>query len=50
MGRPSSGGDPVNAVYAICALGFPLALLLLLDQLAERIPAIGRAFDRLFPN
>jgi hypothetical protein len=38
----------MNAVYAVCALGFPLGLLLLLDQLAERVPAIGRAFDRLF--
>jgi len=38
----------VNAVLAICALGFPLGLLLLLDQLGERIPAIGRFYDRLF--
>jgi hypothetical protein len=38
----------MNAVYAICAVGFPFALLLLLDQLAERIPAIANLFDRIF--
>ena len=38
----------MNAVYAMCALGFPFALLLLLDQLAERIPAVDAFFDRLF--
>jgi len=38
----------MTAVYAICAVGFPFALLLLLDQLGERIPAIGRFYDRLF--
>jgi hypothetical protein len=38
----------MNAVYAICALGFPFALLQLLDQLAEHIPAVSRFWDRLF--
>jgi hypothetical protein len=38
----------VNALIAVCAVGFPFALLLLLDQLAERIPAVSRFFDRLF--
>jgi hypothetical protein len=38
----------MSAVLAVCALGFPLGLLLLLDQLAERIPAVSRFFDRLF--
>ena len=38
----------MSALFAVLAIAWPAALLLAVAALAERVPAIGRYFDRLF--